>query len=69
MYDLNRYELTQEMIGHVTQTIKEEVSGLLVSYLLVLVMCCLTVAAMFLVRYLVAATVRLQHRDPVTSVK
>ena len=26
-----RYELTQEMIGHVTQTIKEEVSGLLVS--------------------------------------
>ena len=25
---------TQEMIGHVTQTIKEEVSGLLVSYLL-----------------------------------
>ena len=36
LYDLNRYELTQEMIGHVTQTIKEEVSGLLVSYLLVL---------------------------------
>ena len=26
--------ITQEMIGHVTQTIKEEVSGLLVSYLL-----------------------------------
>ena len=25
--------ITQEMIGHVTQTIKEEVSGLLVSYL------------------------------------
>ena len=28
--------ITQGMIGHVTQTIKEEVSGLLVSYLLVL---------------------------------